>query len=257
MSYLQTLVASAEERVRTAKRTVSEGALEQRIASIGRPRSLRDALTGASVTLIGEIKRASPSAGELNLGLNAADLAGAYVRGGAAAVSVLTEPDGFRGSLEDLEDATGAGVPVLRKDFVVDPWQALESRAAGADAVLLIVRVVGERLAELVSAVEAFGMEALVEVHDDDDLEPAARAGVKLIGVNHRDLATFEVDPARTAKLAPRMPEGTTLVALSGVSRRAEVVELEAAGANAVLVGEALVTADDPAAKVRELLGLP
>ncbi len=256
MSYLQSLVTSAEARVETAKRVVSEGALEQRIASLGRPRSLSHALDNGSVALIGEIKRASPSAGELNLGLNAADLARAYVRGGAAAVSVLTEPDGFRGSLEDLEDAAGAGAPVLRKDFVVDPWQALESRAAGADAVLVIARAVGERLSEIVSAVEAFGMEALVEVHDDDDLELAALAGVKLIGVNHRDLGTFEVDSARTEKLAPRMPEGATLVALSGVSRRAEVVELEAAGADAILVGEALVTADDPAAKVRELLGL-
>jgi len=255
MAYLQSLVSSAEARVRAAKATASDGALEQRIASLGVPRSLGDALTGGSMSLIGEIKRASPSAGEFNLGLNAADLAGAYVRGGAAAVSVLTEPDGFRGSLEDLEDATGAGVPVLRKDFVVDPWQALESRAAGADAVLLIVRVVGERLSELMAAVQAFGMEALVEVHDDDDLGLATRAGAKLIGVNHRDLATFEVDPARTAKLAPRMPEGATLVALSGVSGRAEVVDLEAAGADAVLVGEALVTADEPTAKVRELLG--
>ncbi|MDQ3751700.1 MAG: indole-3-glycerol phosphate synthase TrpC [Actinomycetota bacterium] len=255
MSYLQSLVSSAEKRVENAKRTVSEGALEQRIVSVAPPHSLRAALDRAGVALIGEIKRASPSAGELDLALNPAELADGYVRGGAAAVSVLTEPDGFRGSLEDLEDATGAGVPVLRKDFVVDPWQALESRAAGADAVLLIARVVGERLPELLSAVEAFGMEALVEVYDDDDLERAAHAGAKLIGVNHRDLATFEVDPARTAKLAPRMPEGATLVALSGVSRRAEVVELEAAGADAVLVGEALVTAEDPAAKVRELLG--
>lgn len=257
MSYLQPLVLSAEERVRSAKRAVSEGALEQRIASIGPPRSLRDAISGGPVSVIGEIKRASPSAGEIDVGLNAATLAQAYARGGAAAVSVLTEPGAFRGSLEDLEDAVGAGIPVLRKDFVIDPWQALESRAAGADAVLLIVRVVGERLSELVSSVEAFGMEALVEVHDDDDLDQAARAGVKLIGVNHRDLATFEVDAARTAKLAPRMPDGATLVALSGVSRRAEVAELEDAGVDAVLVGEALVTADDPAAKVRELLGTP
>ena len=255
MSHLQTLVTSAQARVRAAKGVGSEGALEQRIASLGPPLSLRDALSGDDIAIIGEIKRASPTAGDLDIGLNPAELADAYVRGGAAAVSVLTEPEAFRGSLEDLEAATGAGVPVLRKDFVVDPWQALESRAAGADAVLVIVRVVGDRLPELVAAVEAFGMEVLVEVHDDDDLERAASAGAKLIGVNHRDLASFEVDPARTAKLAPRMPEGATVVALSGVSQRAEVVELEASGADAVLVGEALVTAADPAAMVRRLRG--
>lgn len=257
MSYLQSFVEAAGERVATARRSVADGALEQRIAAQAPPRSLRSALTGGPVAIVAEIKRASPSSGELNLGLNAGDLAAAYVRGGAAGVSVLTEPEGFRGSLEDLGAAAQAGVPVLRKDFVVDPWQALESRAAGADAVLVIVRVVGDRLPEIVAAVESFGMEALVEVHDDDDLEVAARAGAELIGVNHRDLATFDIDPVRTAKLVPQMPEGATVVALSGVSRRAEVEELEAAGADAVLVGEALVTADDPAAKVRELLGRP
>src|SRR5918997_7136073 len=145
-----------------------------------------------------------------------------------------------------MHAALEAGVPVLRKDFVVDPWQVMESRAAGADAILLIVRVVGEGLAELLSASRALGMDALVEVHHEDELEDALGAGATLIGVNHRDLTTFEVDPERTAKLAPLVPHECTVVALSGVSTRAEVEELEAAGASAVLVGESLVTSADP-----------
>jgi len=182
-------------------------------------------------------------------------MAAAYADGGAAALSVLTEPERFLGSLDDLEAALGAGLPVLRKDFILDDWQLLESRAAGADAVLLIVRALGGDLGGFLDATAALGMAALVEVHDAGELALAAEAGATLVGVNHRDLATFEVDPDRTAKLAALTPEGTTLVALSGVSTRAEVEELEGAGADAVLVGEALVTAQDPAAKVRELLG--
>ncbi|HYP22593.1 MAG TPA: indole-3-glycerol-phosphate synthase, partial [Actinomycetota bacterium] len=192
--------------------------------------------------------------GPLDLDLDAARLAKTYADAGASAISVLTEPDGFKGSLEDMEAALGAGVPVLRKDFVVDPWQVMESRAAGADAILLIVRVVGDGLGPLLSAARSLGMDALVEVHHEHELDDALAAGATLIGVNHRDLTTFEVDPERTAKLAPRMPAECTVVALSGVSTRAEVEQLEAAGAAAVLIGESLVTAADPGAKIRELL---
>lgn len=255
MSFLDDLVASAHARAAAGKETVSDDVLEQRLASVPPARSLEAALAVPGTALIAEIKRASPLKGPLDLDLDAGRLARTYAGAGASALSVLTEPEGFKGSLEDMEAALGAGVPVLRKDFVVDPWQVMESRAAGADALLLIARVVGRDLEPLLEAARALGMDALVEVHHEHELDDALGAGATLIGVNHRDLTTFEVDPERTAKLAPRAPHECTLVALSGVSTRAEVEELEAAGAAAVLVGEALVTAPDPAAKVRELLG--
>jgi indole-3-glycerol phosphate synthase len=144
----------------------------------------------------------------------------------------------------------------LRKDFVVDPRQLYEARAWGADAVLLIVRINGDEFGTLLKATASLGMDALVEVYDEADLERAVGAGATLIGVNHRDLETFEVDPERTRKLAALVPDGTTLVALSGVSTRADVEGLEEAGADAVLVGESLVVADDPVAKLRELRGV-
>lgn len=255
MSFLDDLVAGAHRRVLAGKEKLTDDLLEQRLASAAPARSFEAALASPGMSLIAEIKRASPLKGPLDLDLDAARLASTYAEAGASALSVLTEPDGFKGSLEDLGAALTAGIPVLRKDFVVDPWQVMESRAAGADAVLLIVRVVGDGLRSLLAGSRSLGMDALVEVHHEHELEDALGAGATLVGVNHRDLTTFEVDPERTAKLAPLVPHECTVVALSGVSTRAEVEELEAAGASAVLVGESLVTAPDPAAKVRELLG--
>lgn len=255
MSFLDDLVAGARARVVAGRSVLTDDFLEQRLASVPPARSLSGVLDGHEISLIAEIKRASPLKGPLAPDLDAARTAAAYAGAGAAAISVLTEPDGFQGSIEDLQAALGAGLPVLRKDFIVDPWQVMESRAAGADAILLIARVVGRDLAELLDATRALGMEALVEVHHEPELEEALAAGASLVGVNHRDLTTFEVDPERTAKLAPRIPAACTIVALSGVSTRTEVEALEAAGADAVLVGETLVTAPDPAAKIAELLG--
>lgn len=256
MSYLDELIASTRVRITEARSKVSDDALEQRIASVEPARGFRAALEGPGVAVIAEIKRASPSAGPLDEDLDAAALARSYAAGGAAAISVLTEPDRFKGSLEDLSAAAAAGLPTLRKDFILDPFQVHESRAAGADAVLVIVRAAGGSFNELVRAAEALGMDALVEVFDDADLDRALDSGARLIGLNHRDLATFEVDPERTAKLAPRIPEGVTVVALSGVSTREEIERLGAAGAHAVLVGESLVIAPDPARKLRELRGM-
>lgn len=255
MSFLDDLVAGAHARAAAGKQTLTDDVLEQRLASAAPARSLEAALAGPGMSLIAEIKRASPLKGPLDLDLDAARLAKTYAEAGAGAISVLTEPDGFKGSLEDMEAALGAGVPVLRKDFLVDPWQVMESRAAGADAILLIVRVVGDALGPLLAAGRSLGMDVLVEVHHEHELDDALGAGATLIGVNHRDLTTFEVDPERTAKLAPGVPPECTIVALSGVSTRAEVEDLEAAGAAAVLIGESLVTSPDPAVKIRELLG--
>jgi indole-3-glycerol phosphate synthase len=257
MSFLDDLLASTHKRVDETKQRVTEASLEQRIASQDAPRGFTRALEKApDVGLIAEIKRSTPSRGALDLDLDAQKTAQAYAEGGAAALSVLTEPHYFNGSLEDLELSRGPGLPVLRKDFIVDPFQILEARAAGADAVLIIVRTVGDDLGRLCALAAALSMDALVEIYADEELDRALDVGARLIGVNHRDLATFEVDPGRTVKIAARVPSGVTLVALSGVSTRSEVESLRDAGARAVLVGEALVTAEDPAAKLRELRGV-
>ncbi len=255
MSFLDDLVTSTRARVAEAKTKVTEETLEQRLAAVAGPRDFAAALTGDGMQVIAEIKRATPSRGPLDLDLNAAALAEAYAAGGAAAISVLTEPEYFKGSLEDLEAAKAAGLPLLRKDFILDEFQLLEARAAGADAVLLIVRILDERLEPLLRATRALGMEALVEVFHESELDAAVAAGARVVGVNHRDLETFEVDGRRTLELAPLAPSDVVLVAASGVSSRAEVEELQAAGVHAILVGESLVTAADPAAKLRELVG--
>lgn len=257
MSFLDELIASTRRRVAETKTKVTEGALEQRVASASPARDLAAALRAGDVAIIAEIKRATPSAGVLDAGLDAGKTARLYAEGGAAAISVLTEPDRFLGSLEDLQAATEARLPLLRKDFVLDPFQVLESRAYGVDAVLLIVRMLDDpTLGSCFKLAESLGMQALVEVHDEDDVDRGIRVGAGLIGVNHRDLETFEVDPDRTERLAARVPSGTTLVALSGVSTREDVARLRDVGAHAVLVGEALVTAPDPVATLRELRGV-
>ena len=255
-NFLRDLLASTRARVEEAKVVLTGDVLEQRIAAADAPRGFARSLRGPETTLVAEIKRATPSKGVLKDDLNAGQMAAAYARGGASAISVLTEPERFLGSLEDLSVAREAGLPVLRKDFIVDPFQILESRAASADAVLLIARIAGDSLPTLVSLTESLGMDALVEIFDKTDLDAALEADASLIGINHRDLETFEVDPGRTEQLAPSVPDTATLVALSGVSSRAEVVALAEAGAHSVLVGEALVTADDPVKKLEELRGL-
>jgi indole-3-glycerol phosphate synthase len=255
MSYLDELLAATHTRIDEVKQKLTESVLEERVAAAKPPRDFRTALQGTDVAIVAEIKRATPRAGVLALDLDAARTAKAYEEGGAAALSVLTEPDFFKGSLEDLEAARTVSIPVLRKDFILDPVQVYEARAAGADAILLIVRILGDELRQLQSLARSLGMSALLEVHSESDLDRAMDADADLIGINHRDLETFEVDPDRTRKLAPRLPKGVVVVALSGTSTRPEIESLSNAGADAVLVGEALVTASDPVAKLRELLG--
>ncbi|MGI8927141.1 MAG: indole-3-glycerol phosphate synthase TrpC [Tepidiformaceae bacterium] len=219
--------------------------------------------TAAPVALIAEVKRASPSKGDIAPGIDAAERACIYAAGGAAAISVLTEPSWFKGTLDDMLavrqalDCLRAARPgVLRKDFVIDPYQVLEARAYGADAVLLIVACLDDRaLRALMDATRALGMEPFVEANSAEEMERALRAGARLIGVNNRDLRSFDVDLATTDRLAAMTPEGVLLAAFSGISERADVRRFQAAGAAAVLVGEALMLAPDPAAKIRELLG--
>jgi indole-3-glycerol phosphate synthase len=255
MSLLDDILASTRARVAELSAFVSEEALEQRITAAEPVRGFAAALAGEDMAVIAEVKRASPSKGVLRGDLNPRELAAAYRDGGAAAISVLTEPDHFRGSMEDLGAAREAGLPVLRKDFIIDPFQVFESRAWGADALLLIVRALGDEMPALYRSARSLGLDVLVEVFDEADLERALDLEPDLIGINHRDLTTFDVDPDRTGKLAPLVPEGCTVVALSGVEQRDEVAALRAAGAHAVLVGESLVRDADPAAKIRELMG--
>lgn len=212
---------------------------------------------GGGIALIAEVKRRSPSKGDLRPDLDPAALAGAYRAGGATAVSVLTEPLHFGGSPEDLQKVRAAvDLPVLRKDFVTIPYQVWEARAWGADAVLLIVAALdAPLLADLLAEADAAGLDALVEVHTREEAAVAAAAGAGLIGVNARDLATLAVDLRRFAMVREALPSGATLVAESGIRTLADVEAVAAAGAHAVLVGEALVLAPDPEAAAAELLG--
>jgi indole-3-glycerol phosphate synthase len=212
---------------------------------------------GGPVRVVAEVKRASPSAGAIDAGLDAVAQARRYAGAGAACVSVLTDGPGFGGSLDDLAAVRRAvAVPLLRKDFVVDRYQLLEARLYGADAALLIAAALPEdQLQALREECGALGLAALVEVHDELELESALRAGATLVGVNNRNLATFVVDLAASERLLPTLPEGVKGVAESGVRTAADARRLRAAGAANLLVGEALVRAADPAALLREMMG--
>lgn len=226
-------------------------------ASAPGPRGFAAALAGPGRSVIAEIKRRSPSRGPLAPGLDAAAQARRYADGGAAAVSVLTEPKHFDGSLDDLiEVGPAIGIPLLRKDFILNSAQVWEARAAGADAVLLIVAVLGaDRLADLVETVAATGMDALVEVHNEAEAEVALAAGAAVIGVNNRDLTSFAVDLGVAERLAPLVVRnGAVAVAESGVSDRGGAGRMWSFGYDAILVGEALVTADDPERLLQELV---
>ena len=255
----------AAKRQELERRRLEEplGILRTRLAQAAPPtRSLAQALRGPSLGLIAEVKRASPSRGVLRADLDAQALARTYASGGAAAISVLTEEQHFQGSLGDLEAVRavldgrgGPRPPVLRKDFLFDAYHLFEARAYGADAVLLIAAILNlELLTELLALARTLGLECLVEVHDERELEWALAADAQIIGINNRDLRTFEVDLAVSERLRPLIPEDRLVVAESGIHTRADVQRLRALGVNAVLIGEALVTAGDPAAKIRELL---
>ncbi|WP_428268873.1 indole-3-glycerol phosphate synthase TrpC [Haliangium sp.] len=225
------------------------------------PRSLAAALRrgdGEPVRVIAEIKRASPSAGPIRPDADPADIAARYQAAGAAAISVLTDESFFDGRLAFLGRARSAcALPLLRKDFLIDPYQVIEARAAGADAVLLIVAALDQdRLEALLAQARTVGMDALVEVHDAAEAARAVAAGASIIGVNHRNLATFEVDTGLTARLRPSLPEDVILVGESGIRAAADVARLGAAGAHAVLVGEHLMRRDDPGQALGELVGV-
>ncbi|MBX7184259.1 MAG: indole-3-glycerol phosphate synthase TrpC [Vicinamibacteria bacterium] len=219
-------------------------------------RDFARALRGPGLSVIAEIKRRSPSKGELQPQLDVAETARAYSLGGAAAISCLTDARFFGARDDDFAQARTAGLPVLRKDFLIDEIQIDESASLGAAAVLLIVKILeGRRLETLLRHAASLGLEALVEVHDEAELDRALSAGASIVGVNNRDLGTLEVDPERALRLRPRIPAGTLSVAESGVRSRGDIDSLAAAGFDAVLIGEALVASSDPVAALMNLTG--
>jgi indole-3-glycerol phosphate synthase len=256
LNALEPILAATREEVARRRERVPVAELERAAAERSDRRAFLDALRRPGLSLIAEHKRRSPSAGSIREEVVLEDVVGAYRRGGAAALSILTEGPSFGGSLDDLRAARdAASLPILRKDFVVDPYQVLESFAAGADAILLIVAALDDAaLADLHARAVGLGLAALVEVHDRNELERAvAGAGPALIGINNRDLTTLQVDTRRTFELLASMPAGTTVVAESGFSRHEQMDELAAAGVDAVLVGEALMRAPDIEAATRAL----
>lgn len=262
-SLLRTIVAASRKAASEREVRVPVAALEQSFAAKGDGR-FRAALEAddraGSPRVIAECKRRSPSRGILREDYDPAAIATSYEKAGAAAISVLTEPTFFDGSIEHLAAVRrAAGIPVLRKDFIVTDYQLAEARAAGADAVLLIAAALTDvELNDRLRAAEAYGLDALVEVHDASELERAVAAGAAIIGVNSRNLHTLAVDTAVFHALAPRMPRGVVAVAESGIADAATIENLRAAGYRAFLIGERFMTAPDPGAALASLLkGLP
>ncbi len=256
---LDEIVAAKRQELALQKEQVSLAALQEQIAEQPAPLSLSGAWSGGGIELIAEVKKASPSRGLLRADFDPVDLAGVYASNGAAAISVLTDLR-FQGELAHLAQIKSSGasgsVPVVRKDFIFDPYQVYEARAAGADAFLLIVSVLSpQQLRDLLDLGHGLGMQCLVEIHDEDELQTVVESGALIIGINNRDLRTFTTDLAVTQRLAPQLPKDKVVVSESGIFNRQHLEKLGGGVVNAVLVGEALVTAPDVAEKVRELTG--
>ena len=250
---LGAIVAEAKKRADALDRHRAD--LERRARSAPTVPSFVDALRQPNVSVIAEVKRRSPSKGWINPALSAADQARAYVQGGAAAISVLTEPVHFGGSLDDLAAVRGAvPVPVLKKDFHVEPIQLVEAKAAGASAALLIVRALSpDMLRRMTETAREVALEVLVEVRDEEELQRALAVGASVIGINNRNLETLVIDADNAMRLLTSVPSGVRAVAESGVSGRHDVERVASAGADAVLVGSSISAAPDPINAVREL----
>lgn len=256
---LDRIVADKRDELAAAQTAMPLAELKTRMTEAPPVRAFAEALRRPSIRLIAEIKKASPSRGLLRADFDPVVLAQIYAGAGVAAISVLTDEKHFQGSLQHLAAIRAAlpeGPPLLRKDFLFDEYQLYESRCQGADAVLLIAAILEQPLlAELIALAKSLDMDALVEVHDQRELERALAARAEVVGINNRDLRTFEVDMATTGRMRPLVPDGKIIVAESGILTREHVLRLEECGVQAVLIGEALVTAPDPAGKIRELFG--
>lgn len=259
MTILDRILTVKRDEVAHAQRLRPLAEVELAAKAAGPVRPFAEALrrpAGAPMRVLAEIKRASPSAGPIRVDADPAEIAREYAEGGAAAISVLTDKQFFDGDLAFLARVRAAcSLPLLRKDFIVDGYQIAEARAAGADAILLIVAALDEaQLLEFLGLAASYNLDALVEVHTMDEAEIALRIGATLLGVNHRDLKSFSIDMSLTAAIAPRVPPDTILVGESGIRTAADIRELGAAGAHAVLVGEHLMRAPSPGQALRELL---
>jgi indole-3-glycerol phosphate synthase len=255
MSKLEELVGAAREDVERRKARVPAEDLRAAVGTLSGSRPFSEALVRPGLSVIAEFKRRSPSAGAIAAGAEPAAVCAAYERGGAAALSVVTDEPNFGGTLDDLRAARAAsGLPILRKDFIVDPYQLYEAAVNGADAVLLIVAALGDDdMRVLYEEARLLDLDALVEVHDERDLERALALDADALGINNRNLADMTIDLKTTAELITDVPAGKTVVSESGIDRYEQLVELERIGCDAVLIGEALMRAGDPEAAVREL----
>jgi indole-3-glycerol phosphate synthase len=253
---LNKIIAQKREEVEHRKKVATIADLQQRIARQKPALDLALALKGDHIRLIAEVKQASPSRGMLSPNFHPIELGRTYAEGGAAAISVLTEANYFMGSIEHLAAIKDVvGLPLLRKDFIFDLYQVYESRAYGADALLLIASILSqEQLNGLVSLSHSLGLRCLVEVHNESEVERAVLSEAEIIGINNRDLNTFSIDINTTRRLRPLIPQERIVVSESGIKSKRDLEKLGEWGVDAVLVGEALVTADDVLAKMKELL---
>jgi indole-3-glycerol phosphate synthase len=257
MSKLEQLVGAAREGVERRKQSVPIESLRESIGTLSGSRPFSEALVRPGLSLIAEFKRRSPSAGDIAGSASVADVVSAYERGGAAALSVLTDEPHFGGSLDDLRQARAAcGLPILRKDFIVDPYQLYEAAVNGADAVLLIVGALeDDNLRHLYEESRLLDLDSLVEVHSEEELERALEIDVDVIGINNRNLGDLSVDLETTSELIVDVPAGKTVVSESGYRSREQLEELERIGCDAVLIGETLMASGDPESAIRELTG--
>ena len=259
MSILDEIVAATRTRVRERKQRIPTAQLEDQPMFTPARRSFHGALARPGISFITEIKKASPSQGVLREDFDAAKIASAYESEGADAISVLTEQDYFEGSTDNLSEARAAtSIPILRKDFIIDPYQLIEARAFGADAVLLIATVLDRNhLKDLLQAADEIGLDHLVEVYREHELDRIDFSQVRIVGANNRDLETFEVDVRRAARTLRHVPAGILRVAESGIRDRDDVALAVEGGADAVLVGETLMRAAEPGLALRALLPEP
>lgn len=257
-SILSEIIAHKKEEVRRSKEQVKIESLKAQLSDCPPPRGFKEAVTQRNgINIIAEVKSASPRGGVLIKDFDPVAIADDYLKGGAAALSILTEQKFFKGNLDFISLVKRENpLPTLRKDFIIDPYQIYESRVWGADAILLIVSILSEdALKELLSMSSELGMDALVEVHDEKELKIALSTGCDIIGINNRNLRTFKVDLTTTIKLISCIPREKVVVSESGIKSREDIVQLEEAGVRAVLIGEALIRARDRVAMLRRLRG--
>lgn len=257
---LSRIISNKLQELDQSKKLVPLAELKKIVLDQPPPLDFASAINGDRVRLIAEVKQASPSRGVIRRDFDPANIAEIYARNGAAAISVLTENQYFGGSLSHLKDirkSLAQSVPLLRKDFIIDPYQVYESRAYGADSLLLIVQILNKaQLADLLRLSHEMGMDCLVEVHNETELETAINSGARIIGINNRNLRTFQTDLSTTERLRPLIPPDRLVVSESGIKGRSDIEKLQRLKVNAVLVGEALMSAPDIAAKIKEMFNL-